>query len=109
MTGVAKVGDFGHGHCKAGHPGFPKGSAKEMTTEFVTGSLDVTLNGFPVALVGTIGATDCGHHTEAIVGCDTVIVNGVPIHRLVDTGIVTEDGSGDYTTITSSSDVYAGE
>ena len=108
MFGVAKVGDHGHGVCRAGHPDVEKGVDKEMTTEFVTGSSDVILNGVPVALVGTIGSTTCGHHTEALTGSSTVIVNGVPIHRIGDVGVVQEDGGGDYDTITSSQDVYAG-
>lgn len=108
MFGVAKVGDHGHGYCKAGHPDVEKGQPKEMTTEFLTGSTDVYVNGMPVALVGTIGHTTCGHHTDAMTGSSTVFVNGVPIHRIGDAGVVSEDGGGDYTTITASTDVYAG-
>ena len=107
MPGVAKVGDHGHGHCYAGHPDVERGLPKEMTTEFVTGSNDVIVNNMPCAIVGTIGATTCGHHTHALVGENSVIVNGVPIHRLADTGIIVE-GDGNYDTITSSSDVFAG-
>ena len=108
MFGVAKVGDHGHGSCKAGHTDVKKGQAKEMTTEFLTGSSDVILNGMPVALVGAIGHTTCGHHTEALTGSSTVFVNGMPIHRLGDAGVVSDDGGGDYDTITASTDVYAG-
>jgi uncharacterized Zn-binding protein involved in type VI secretion len=107
MSGVAKVGDQGHGQCYAGHPDVQYGSPKEYTTEFVTGSSDVILNGMPVAIVGTIGIMSCGHTSQAMTGDSSVIVNGVPIHRLGDMGIVIE-GPGDYTTITSSTDTYAG-
>jgi uncharacterized Zn-binding protein involved in type VI secretion len=107
MTGVAKVGDHGHGFCYAGHVDVDRGKPKEFTTEFLTGSSDVILNGMPMAIVGTIGSMSCGHTSQAMTGDSSVIVNGVPIHRLGDVGIVIE-GDGDYTTITSSSDTDAG-
>lgn len=108
MLGVAKVGDQGHGNCYAGHPDVKKGKPKEMTTEFLTGSPDVFINGMPMATVGTIGHTTCGHHTEALTGSSTVFVNGMPVHLLGSIGVVTDDGGGDYDTITASTDVYAG-
>ena len=104
MPSVARVGDIGDGTCKAGHPGFPLGVPKPMTTEFVTGASTVFMDNQPVVIVGSIGATDCGHHTEALTGSPTVFVEGQPMHRVGDVGVVTETGGGDYETITGSPD-----
>lgn len=108
MVGLARVGDYGHGNCRAGHSDVPKGSNKEMMTQFVTGSNDVFFNGAPVAVLGTIGVTDCGHHTQAMSGSQTVFVNGLPAHRVGDVGVVTEDGGGDYTVVTFATDNTTG-
>ncbi len=108
MVGLARVGDYGHGACRAGHPDVEKGQDKEMMTQFVTGSSDVFFNNMPVALVGTHGVTDCGHNTQAVAGSSSVFVNGVPVHRLGDAGVVTDDGGGDYTTVTFATDNITG-
>ena len=108
MAGAAKVGDHGHGYCYAGHTDVEKGQPKEITTEFLTGSADVFVNGMPCAVLGTIGHASCGHHTLAITGSATVFVNGVAAQRIGDAGIITEDGGGNYDVITASIDVYIG-
>lgn len=108
MFGMTKIGDQGHGVCRAGHPDVKKGEPKEMTTEFLSGSSDVFVNGMPAVMVGGVGQTTCGHFTEALTGSATVFVNGVPVHRLSDQGIVTDDGGGEYDAITASADVIVG-
>jgi hypothetical protein len=75
-----------------------------MITTFVTGTSTVFLNNKPLALQGTVGNTDCGHHTVAVSYSPTVFAENKPLHRVGDTGIVTEDGSGEYVTITASPD-----
>ena len=105
MPKVAKVGDQGHGFCKAGHPGYPKGKPKEITTEIITGSSDVYLNGQPMAIVGSQGSCSCGHHAEVTVGSSTVFVNGKGIVCVGDSGVITDDGGGDFDVITGSFDV----
>ena len=109
MTGAAKIGDVGHGYCYAGHVDVEKGKPKEMHTTIVTGSNDVFINGVAVALLGSVGTTDCGHFTQATSVSSSVIVNGVGMHRLGDSGIVTDDGSGNYDMISGSSDVIIGD
>lgn len=107
MPAIARVGDIGNGTCRAGHPGVPVGIPVSMSTEFITGASTVFLNNVPIAVVGTVGATNCGHHTEAVVGSPSVFAENVAIHLVGDTGIVTEAGGGDYETIVGSSNAGA--
>ena len=104
MSKIARVGDTGQGVCRAGHTGIPMGIPKPMITTFTTGTSTVFLNNKPLALQGTEGVTDCGHHTVAVSFSPTVFAENIPLHRLGDTGIVIETGSGEYTTITASPD-----
>jgi uncharacterized Zn-binding protein involved in type VI secretion len=60
------------------------------------------MNGVAVALVGSTGVGTCGHHTQATTGSNNVYINGMPIHRVGDLGIVTDPGGGDYTMIEGS-------
>ena len=108
MTNIARVGDLGHGFCKAGHPGIPVGVPKEFVTTFISGANSVFLNNKPVAITNvTLGDTDCGHTTTALAGSGTVFVENQPIHRLNDLGIINE-GEGEYNVISTSDDGEAG-
>lgn len=108
MTNIAKVGDLGHGYCKAGHPDVEVGQPKEFVTTFVNGATSVFLNGVPVAVVTTIGDSDCGHTTTAISGSGSVFAENLAVHRLNDIGVINE-GEGEYVVITSSNDTEAGD
>lgn len=105
MPKVAKVGDHGAGVCRAGHPGIPRGIPVSMTTEIITGSSDVYLNGQPIATVGSIGICSCGHHAEILTGSATIFVNNKALACIGDHGIVTDTGGGEFDIITGSFDV----
>lgn len=108
MANITRRDDLGEGFCKAGHPGFPVGVPKAFVTTFMGGAETVFLNNKNLVIVTTIGQTDCGHTTTAMSGSGTVFAENQPVHRLNDLGIINE-GEGDYTVISSSDDVDAGE
>lgn len=109
MLPIATIGDIGEGVCYAGHPDVPKDKPKDMTTTLITGDATVFVNNLPVATLGSIGETDCGHTTTAISASTTVYVGFLPVHRLGDTGVVNEDGEqGSYEMITGSGNVFVG-
>ena len=107
MANISRIGDLGHGFCKAGHPGVPVGVPVEFVTNFISGASTVFLNNKPLTVVGSLGETDCGHTTAAMSGSGTVFAENKPVHRMNDLGIINE-GEGDYTVISSSSDADAG-
>lgn len=108
MEKIARVGDLGHGFCKAGHPGFPVGVEKEFVTTFISGANSVFLNNKPVAIANvTLGDADCGHTTTAMSGSATVFAENKPVHRLNDLGIINE-GEGEYNVISTSDNAGAG-
>lgn len=104
MSSVSRVGDLGEGQCKAGHSDVPRGRPKDYVVTHITGAQTVFLNNRPMAIVGTIGETDCGHTTTALTGSDTVFAENSPVHRVGDVGIINE-GDGEHTVITGSEDV----
>lgn len=104
MTEFARVTDIGHGECYAGHDDVPEGEPKEFVTTFVTGAATVFMNNKPVALVGSVGYTDCGHTTTALTGSNTVFVEGKAIHQKGDIGTINE-GDGVYHCVSASPDV----
>ena len=107
MTNIARIGDLGHGYCKAGHVDVPKGSPKEFVTTFISGTTSVFLNNKPLAFVTSLGDTDCGHTTTAMSGSATVFAENQAVHRLNDLGIINE-GDGDYIVISASDDASSG-
>jgi uncharacterized Zn-binding protein involved in type VI secretion len=107
MPKIARINDLGHGECKAGHPDVPVNVPKEFTTTFLTGANSVFLNGKNMAIVGSIGETDCGHTTTAISGSNTVFAENVPVHRLNDVGVINE-GEGEYHVLSTADNEYAG-
>lgn len=44
------------------------------------------VNGVPMAIVGSVGISSCGHATVALVGSATVRANGQGLHRVGDVG-----------------------
>jgi uncharacterized Zn-binding protein involved in type VI secretion len=74
-------------------------SPVSYTTMFITGASTVTLDGQPMAIVGSIGISSCGHATTALTGSPISTANGQPIHRVGDTG----SNCGAYTVLTGSS------
>jgi uncharacterized Zn-binding protein involved in type VI secretion len=86
-----------------GTPMFLQGVLKSILLHILCANTVFT-NTIPQTIVGSIGTTDCGHTTTAITGSSTVFVEGQPIHRFGDVGVINE-GDGDHLVITSSSDV----
>ena len=101
---ISRLSDLGVGVCRAGHPDVPEGADKEYTTIHVTGAETVFLNFLPMAILGTIGVTDCGHTTIAVSGSNNVFAEFMPVHRIGDVGIINE-GSGEHVVVTGSDDV----
>ena len=108
MLPLLRIGDIGDGVCRAGHPDVPKGSPKPMKTTILTASPSVFADYKNAASIGAVGSTDCGHTTEAVTGSSTVFINYKNAHCLGKTGVVSEDGGGEYTAITGSSTVFIG-
>jgi uncharacterized Zn-binding protein involved in type VI secretion len=104
MSDISRVGDLGDGKCLAGHSDVPEGSSKSYVVTHITGADTVFLNNQPMAIVGTIGETDCGHTTTAITGSDNVFAENVPVHRVGDIGVINE-GDGEHVVITGSDNV----
>lgn len=97
MTGIARIGDTGHGICpKHRRP-------RAYTTVFVSGAVTVMVDGIPTTTIGTIGVSSCGHSTIAITGSPDVLAEGSPVHRIGDMGM----NYGPYTVTTGSSTVFA--
>jgi uncharacterized Zn-binding protein involved in type VI secretion len=101
---VTRVGDLGAGVCRAGHPGKKVGVPVDYVTTHISGAKTVFANGAPMAVLGTIGTTSCGHTTMAVSGSQTVFIEGIPAHRVGDVGVINE-GSGEHVVISGSADV----
>ena len=98
MTNVTRVGDIGQGTCNVHR------DPTAYTTVHVTGASTVYTNNVPQAIIGTQGATSCGHTTPAVSGSSTVFAESSPIHRIGDIGVINE-GSGEHLVISGSPDV----
>jgi uncharacterized Zn-binding protein involved in type VI secretion len=95
---VTRVGDLGAGVCRAHIV------PVSYVTTHISGAKTVFANGAPMAVLGTIGATSCGHTTMAVSGSSTVFIEGLPVHRVGDVGVINE-GSGEHVVISGSGDV----
>lgn len=63
---ITRVGDLGAGVCRAHIV------PVSYVTTHISGAKTVFANGAPMAVLGTIGATSCGHTTMAVSGSSTV-------------------------------------
>jgi len=97
---ISRVGDLGAGIC-------PNHIVPvEYVTVHISGASTVLVNFVPMAILGTIGATDCGHTTTAVSGSPTVFAEYMPAHRIGDIGVINE-GGGEHLVISASGDVGA--
>ena len=93
MPQVTRVGDTGQGVCYAHRNPTP------CTVTFTQGNSVVgSGDGKAVLSVGGKGVTSCGHTTTAMTGSSKVFIQGQPVHRVGDTGIIDQGGS--YTVVT---------
>jgi hypothetical protein len=104
MSQCAKVGDIGSGNCLAGHPDVPVGSPKPYITTYVSGCTTVFTNYMAQTVIGSVGATDCGHTTTAVSGSSTVFAENMAVHRIGDIDVINE-GPGDDVCIVGSDNV----
>ena len=104
MSGIARVTDKHNGECCHGAPCCPH----SVTGEIVTGSVDVNVNGLPIARLGDKVAHDCPHCGIGWItsSSGSVKANGIGVARLGDE--VTYPGGGG-TITTASSNVFAGD
>lgn len=76
MSGIARIGDVTTGH----------GAYGPQT--ILTGNAKVTIDGIPIALVGSSVSTHCipvnCHDSVIVAGSAKVTVNGIPIARIGD-------------------------
>jgi hypothetical protein len=93
---VCRIGDTGQGTCFLHDP------PRQFTTTFTTGSAVMFADGIAICVVGTLGTTDCGHHTRATTGSGLSGATDGAIHRVGDEGVVIEDTRGTYVAITGS-------
>jgi len=108
MRPLVRIGDVGDGVCRAGHEDVEEGDDKPMITTLITGAATVFTNFLMQTTVGSVGSTDCGHTTTEITGSPTVFAEFMPVTRLGDYGEVNEGAGGEYTTVSASSNVFAG-
>jgi hypothetical protein len=95
---VARIGDHGTGICHLHSP------ALAFTTTFTTGSSVMTTDGIGVCVIGSTGLATCGHHTRATTGSGLCGATDGSFHRVGDTGVISEDASGNSTyTVTTGS------
>jgi uncharacterized Zn-binding protein involved in type VI secretion len=92
------MGDTGAGVCPSHSP------PKNYTTVFNIGANTVNTNGLPSITMGSVGISDCGHPTIALVGSSSVFVEGKGSHRIGDTG----SNAGAYVALVGSPNVIDG-
>ena len=97
MTGIARVSDKHSGTCNHNAPCCPH----SVSGEIVTGSINVSVNGLPIARLGDAVTHNCPHcgtgHISSASG--SVFANGIPVARLGDN--VTYPGGGGIITTAS--------
>jgi hypothetical protein len=104
MSQCARVGDIGSGQCSAGHPGVPVGIPVAYITTYISGCSTVFTNYMAQTVIGSVGATDCGHTTTAVSGSSTVFAENMAVHRIGDIDVINE-GPGDDVCIVGSDNV----
>jgi uncharacterized Zn-binding protein involved in type VI secretion len=96
---VARVGDTTHGTCKSSEHEDPI----EVDGTIITGSPDINGNSLPVATIGCVVQSSCGHTGTINSGSPSVNGDGLAVARIGDTFEGTY-----YGTITSGSpDIFA--
>lgn len=98
MAGRCRMGDTGAGVCPSHSP------PKNYITVFNIGANTVNTNSKPSITIGSVGISDCGHPTVALVGSATVIIESKGSHRIGDTG----SNAGAYVALTGSINVIDG-
>jgi uncharacterized Zn-binding protein involved in type VI secretion len=97
---ISRVGDLGSGVC-------PNHVVPvSYITTHISGASTVFVNGAPMAILGTIGTTSCGHTTMAVSGAGSVFAEYMPVHRVGDIGVINE-GGGQHVVISGSNDTSA--
>jgi len=97
---VSRVSDLGAGICRT-HT-----APVNYITVHVSGASTVLVNFLPMAIIGTIGVTNCGHTTKAVSGSPTVFAEFKATHRIGDIGVIVE-GSGEHVVISGSPNTTA--
>lgn len=99
--GCCRVGDVGMGICT--HSSHAPTLPFPYVVTFSMGNPTVITNGLPTVPLGAIGLSTCGHPTTALLASTSVLLSGLGVHRLGDTGA----NFGPYVTTIASLDVIA--
>lgn len=79
---IGKVGSIGVGTC----PCHPPSPPVQYNTIIASGAVNCNVNGVPMAIIGSVGISSCGHATVALTGSSTKFANGQGLHKVGDIG-----------------------